>query len=76
MRNVEEKFKEWLSRSVDREVNEQLQRMADDKQAMTNAFYKDLEFWHRRTQRRAWCGNKLSQRLYDQESYKGHSRLP
>ncbi|MFR5062834.1 MAG: phospho-sugar mutase [Christensenellales bacterium] len=44
MRNVEEKFKEWLSRSVDQEVNEQLQRMADDKQAMTNAFYKDLEF--------------------------------
>lgn len=44
MRNVEEKFKEWLTRSTDPEVNEQLARLASDEKAKTNAFYKDLEF--------------------------------
>ena len=42
MRNVEEKFKEWLTRSTDPEVNEQLARLASDEKAKTNAFYKDL----------------------------------
>ncbi len=44
MRNVEEKFNEWLARSTDPEVNEQLARLASDEKARTNAFYKDLEF--------------------------------
>ncbi len=44
MNNVQEKYNEWVRRSTDFEVTEQLKALETDDNARTNAFYKDLEF--------------------------------
>lgn len=41
---VQEKYELWVKKATDKAICEQLQQMASDETAKTNAFYKDLEF--------------------------------
>ena len=41
---VQEKYELWVKKATDKAICDQLQQMASDETAKTNAFYKDLEF--------------------------------
>ncbi len=44
MSDVQEKAKKWLSSQIDDEAREEIQNLLEDPDALSEAFYKDLEF--------------------------------
>ena len=42
--NIQEKYKYWLARMQDEELLAELQRIVGDEAALTDRFYRDLEF--------------------------------